>query len=399
VSGPLVQFIIQFLVVLFVAWPIQVARAQQPVIHYVYDDLGRLVGVVDQEGNAATYTYDAVGNILAITRNNVSDMPGPVAITLVSPNKGKIGTPVSIFGKGFSADAVQNVVSFSGALATVNAATANNLATSVPSGALTGPITVATPLGTAASPEPFTVLGIVTISPTSAVLFPTQTQTFTATVSGSATPSLTWSVNGVVGGNATIGTISSIGLYTAPAAIPSPPMVTVTAANTTDQTLSASATVAIVAPPDKIFAQPVSIDFAAPTTMAVNGLLARPVSVEFGGLTGQTAFLTSSPVAVARQPIIVTVSPSTGLRGATGLSVLVRGAGFAGATSVSFQLKGSNDANLSVTNLSVSPDGTEATFTLSIASGAASGPRVVRITTPAGTSTAAGTDGNLFSVQ
>jgi len=46
------------------AWP------QQPRIHYVYDDLGRLVGVVDQDGNAATYTYDAVGNILAIGRHD-----------------------------------------------------------------------------------------------------------------------------------------------------------------------------------------------------------------------------------------------------------------------------------------------------------------------------------------
>lgn len=29
-------------------------------IRYLYDDLGRLVGVVDQQGNAAEYVYDAV---------------------------------------------------------------------------------------------------------------------------------------------------------------------------------------------------------------------------------------------------------------------------------------------------------------------------------------------------
>src|SRR3989337_2225307 len=80
------------------------AQAEQPVIHYVYDDLGRLVGVVDQDGNAATYTYDAVGNILAIGRHDVADAPGPVAITLVAPNRGKVGTPVSIFGRGFRPD-------------------------------------------------------------------------------------------------------------------------------------------------------------------------------------------------------------------------------------------------------------------------------------------------------
>lgn len=393
-------------------------QAQQPIIHYVYDDLGRLVGVVDQDGNAATYTYDAVGNILAIGRHNVADTAGLVAITLVSPNEGKVGTPVSIFGRGFSAEAAQNVVSFSGAIATVSAASTNSISTAVPSGAVTGTITVTTSLGTAMSPEPFTVLGVVTISPTSAVLLPKAAQQFTATVSGTATPSMTWSVNGIVGGNATVGTISSAGLYTAPAAVPSPPTLTVAASNISDQALFATATVAIVAPPDRILAHPVSIGFAAPTMIAVNSLVARPVSVGFATspitfnalvapavsvgfatLTGQTAFLQSSPIGVALQPVIIAVSPSTGLQGVAALSILVTGAGLTGASSVSFQLNGSNDANLSASNLTVSADGIGVTFTLSIASGAVPGPRVVRITTPSGTSTAAGTGGNLFTVQ
>ena len=38
------------------------AHAGLAVIHYLYDDLDRLVGVVDQQGNVATYTYDAEGN-------------------------------------------------------------------------------------------------------------------------------------------------------------------------------------------------------------------------------------------------------------------------------------------------------------------------------------------------
>jgi YD repeat-containing protein len=36
-------------------------------VQYVYDDLGRLVKVVDQNGNVATYNYDAAGNLLSIT--------------------------------------------------------------------------------------------------------------------------------------------------------------------------------------------------------------------------------------------------------------------------------------------------------------------------------------------
>ncbi len=384
---------------LFLLQPAPHALAQQPIIHYVYDDLGRLVGVVDPDGNAATYTYDAVGNILAIGRHNVADFPGPVAITLVSPTKGMVGAPVSIFGKGFSPDAAQNTISFRGAIASVTAASANSLTTAVPFGALTGLITVTTPLGTATSPEPFHVLGVVTISPTSAALFPTQTQQFTATVSGTTTPSVTWSVNGIIAGNTTIGTISAAGLYTAPTAVPSPPTLTVTATNADDPTFAASATVVLAVPPDKILAHPVSLAFAAPTTITVNALIAPAVSVGFAASTTQTAFLTASPVGVTLQPVITSVTPSSGARGVAGLSVLLTGAGITGATSVSFQLSGSNDANLSVTDLAVSPDGTQATLTLAIASGAVPGPRVVRITTPGGTSTASGTGSNLFTVQ
>src|SRR3972149_1884036 len=66
--------------------PTFLARAQE--IRYVYDDLGRLVGVVDQQGNAAQYVYDAVGNLLEIRRLNVADFPGPVAITFFDPGRG-----------------------------------------------------------------------------------------------------------------------------------------------------------------------------------------------------------------------------------------------------------------------------------------------------------------------
>jgi YD repeat-containing protein len=35
---------------------------------YFYDELGRLVGVVDGSGDAAVYVYDEVGNLLQIDR-------------------------------------------------------------------------------------------------------------------------------------------------------------------------------------------------------------------------------------------------------------------------------------------------------------------------------------------
>ena len=84
----------------------------------------------------------------------------------------------------------------------------------------------------------------VTISPTSATVATGGTQQFTATVNTSNT-AVTWQVNGVTGGNATVGTISSSGLYTAPATVQSTTTVTVTAVSQADPTKSASAQVTI----------------------------------------------------------------------------------------------------------------------------------------------------------
>ncbi len=72
-------------------------------INYVYDDLGRLVGVIDKDGNAATYSYDAVGNLLSISRQ----VPTQVSIIQFSPGSGPIGAPVTIYGAGFSDTASQ----------------------------------------------------------------------------------------------------------------------------------------------------------------------------------------------------------------------------------------------------------------------------------------------------
>src|SRR5256712_9890547 len=124
------------------------ARAE---IFYVYDDLSRLVAVVDAQGNAATYTYDAVGNILKIDRFDAAQQPGPVRITLVTPTAGKVGTQVQIFGTGFSPIPTQNTVAFTGGTATVTESAPNRILTAVPSGAGTGTLTVTAPHRSAAS--------------------------------------------------------------------------------------------------------------------------------------------------------------------------------------------------------------------------------------------------------
>jgi len=86
------------------------------------------------------------------------------------------------------------------------------------------------------------------VSPRTATPFPTQQQQFSATVSGSAITQVTWQVNGITGGSAAAGTIDGTGLYTAPAAVPNPAAVTVSAVAQADVTKSGSATVTIQAP-------------------------------------------------------------------------------------------------------------------------------------------------------
>jgi chitodextrinase len=76
----------------------------------------------------------------------------------------------------------------------------------------------------------------IAVSPRVAALTATGTQQFTATVG-----SVTWSVDGVNGGSASVGTISTTGLYTPPATVGSH----VVTATTSDQSQSASATVYI----------------------------------------------------------------------------------------------------------------------------------------------------------
>ena len=60
----------------------------------------------------------------------------------------------------------------------------------------------------------------ITISPTTVTLLVNAQFQFAASVS-SSTDTVTWSVAGVTGGNATVGTITTGGLYQAPATVPS----------------------------------------------------------------------------------------------------------------------------------------------------------------------------------
>ncbi len=85
----------------------------------------------------------------------------------------------------------------------------------------------------------------VSVSPTSASLYFGQQQQFLATVTGTTSTGVNWQVNAVTGGDASHGTVTAQGLYTAPDSLPSPPTVTVTAVSQADASASSSATVTL----------------------------------------------------------------------------------------------------------------------------------------------------------
>jgi hypothetical protein len=99
------------------------------------------------------------------------------------------------------------------------------------------------------------------------------------------------------------------------------------------------------------------------------------------------------------EPVVTSVVPATGARGAISMLVTFDGAGLTDASVVTFLRNNAADANITVANIQVNGDGTQATAEITIAAGAAVGTRVVRITVPSGLSTAVGTNGNLFTVQ
>jgi serine protease len=86
----------------------------------------------------------------------------------------------------------------------------------------------------------------VSVAPSFAVVAsPGGTQAFAATVSNSADSAVSWQVDGMVGGNASVGTISRGGLYTAPASVPAPALVTIAAVSAADATRSGSAQITV----------------------------------------------------------------------------------------------------------------------------------------------------------
>jgi uncharacterized protein (DUF1800 family) len=144
------------------------------------------------------------------------------------------------------------------------------------------------------TPQPQT--GQLVVSPATATLRGSDTQSFSASEAGAATaPAVTWSVNGVVNGNASIGIISAAGMYTAPEFPVAGATTTITAAEIGDATKTAASAVTLDNPIPQVTAiTPASIPVGA-FTLTVNGAHFAPgATVQFGSVSLNTTRVSST---------------------------------------------------------------------------------------------------------
>ena len=142
----------------------------------------------------------------------------------------------------------------------------------------------------------------VTISPRTAFVAAGQVQQFTATVTNESATTVTWSVNGTAGGNATVGTIDANGNYTAPAVTQNASAM-VTATSTADTTKSASASVSVIANGVVTSTQNVQVASYTITPPATAN-----VSIQFGTDTTYGLNTWQQPTASGGGPVTILVA-------------------------------------------------------------------------------------------
>ena len=119
---------------------------------------------------------------------------------------------------------------------------------------------------TVGTPAPITV----TLSPGSAQINTGGTQQFSANVQNTPNTTVSWSVDGAPGGNASVGTVSPAGLYSAPGTAGSH---TITAASVADSTKSANATVTVIVPSPTVSVSPSSVSVPLSGTQQYNAAI------------------------------------------------------------------------------------------------------------------------------
>ena len=135
----------------------------------------------------------------------------------------------------------------------------------------------------------------ISISPTSANIRTGASQTFSAQLKNATNQNVTWAINGVAGGSAAVGVISSSGAYTAPGTLPNPNTVTVSVTSVQDSNVSASSAVTLWNPTPAVSSVSPSTFTAGAFTLTVNGShFVNGAQVSFGGSALATTFVSAT---------------------------------------------------------------------------------------------------------
>src|SRR5208282_1060628 len=173
-------------------------------------------------------------------------------------------------------------------------------------------------------PPPPSQVNSVTVTPNSSPVLTGASQLFTAQVTGTGpfNPNVTWSVNGVNGGNSTFGTIVG-GEYTAPTVPPNPSGVVITATSVQDSAIFGTSTAIVYAPATLTSIMPDAA--SAGELITINGQNLEAVTeVFFSGVNGtsipwfpqqqnsNTQFTITVPFGTTTGPIYAIVTPFLG---------------------------------------------------------------------------------------
>jgi uncharacterized protein (DUF1800 family) len=146
-----------------------------------------------------------------------------------------------------------------------------------------------------------------------------------------------WTVNGIAGGNATVGTITAGGVYTAPAILPSSNTIQVSATSLADTTASSTGTITLSNPLPVVTAVlPTSIPVGDFTLVVSGKKFVSGAVVSFGGTFLPTQFVSSTE-------LIATGTATAGQAGTVEVTVINPDPG--SATSNQFALQVGNQAN------------------------------------------------------
>ncbi len=174
----------------------------------------------------------------------------------------------------------------------------------------------------------------VSVSPTLANVRGGDSQQFTVIVTGTSNKSVNWTVNSVAGGDATVGTINSSGLYSSRAILPNPATVTITAASAADSSKTSSSTVTLLNPiPVLTSVNPSSFATGAFSLALTGSKFASGGKVLFAGAPLNTSYvsstqLTASGTASSAGTFAITVSnPDPGASVSSAVNVTVGSVG------------------------------------------------------------------------